>query len=196
MNIVSTLHGHDSGGRGEHILPTYRTITISGAFDAAMVMSVLNVDAYIAPQAMNVVFANAFASSTNAAVWAVVDVLCWIVVPQLTYITVITCCLLLALSTELCSLLRMTTKHAKNITNVLPDKLMILCFVVTVTARVESLTLRTLHFDITHVVLTSERRIVAVAVVIDVVCIELFPVVRIIRWGQLMLIERSEMSVC
>jgi hypothetical protein len=61
------------------------------------------------------VFAQTFASSADTAVWAMVDLLFAVVVPQLADIAIVACSLQLAVLAVFCRFLRCSARHAQHV---------------------------------------------------------------------------------
>jgi hypothetical protein len=112
VQIVTTRHGDYSGRGSEEVIAANGTVAFGGAGEAFVRCSVRYGYADIAALAVIEVFAQTFASSTDTAVWTMVDFFLAVVVPQLADIAIVACSLQLAVVAVFGCLLRCAARHA------------------------------------------------------------------------------------
>lgn len=112
------------------------------------------------------VFTQAFSPSAYTTVFAVVDLLCAVVVPQLAYAAIVASCLSFACLAKFSSLLRRPAYHAHHVSRHLPVQVVVFHSIMAVPASVPTSTLVTLYLDVPLVVLTSQYRLALSAVLV------------------------------
>lgn len=105
------------------------------------------------------VLAQTFPSSTNATVWAMVDFLFTVVVPQLANVAIVACSLRLAVFAGIARLLGRATRHAQHVLCHLSVQIVVLDGIVAMSTRVPTATLEALHLDIALVVLAAKDKL-------------------------------------
>lgn len=80
---MSTLHETDGFRGREHVLAAYWTVTICDSLDAPMIRLLGDSNASTTPLAVKEILANAPPDPANTAVIAVIDILIWVIIPQL-----------------------------------------------------------------------------------------------------------------
>ena len=103
------------------------------------------------------VFAQSFSSATDAAVWAVIDLLLAVVVPELADVTIVTCSFGLTVLADIGCWLRRTASHAQHVLCHLPVQVVVFDGIVTVPTRVPAATFEALYFDVALIVLTTQN---------------------------------------
>lgn len=161
-------HGDYSGGRREEMIAANRTIALSSPREAFVRGCMRDGYANIAALAVIEIFTQAFSSSADATVWAVVDLLLAIVVPELANVTVVTCGLSLTVLADIGCWLRGAARHAQHVLCHLPVQVVVFSGIVAVPTRVPAATLKALYFDIALVVLATKNEFSFGSVVIVV----------------------------
>lgn len=108
---------------------------------------------------MRVVFTKTCTTSTDAAVWTVVDLFPCIVVPKLADIAIIACRLNATLLAGIRCLLRCSARHAKHILCRLPVQLVIFHLIVAMAAGVPMSTIIALDLHIALVMPTAQNEL-------------------------------------
>lgn len=143
---------------------------------------------------MRVVSAQARTPSANAAVWAMVDLLPRVIVPELADAAVVARRLYAALGARVGCRLRGATGHAQHVLRRLAVQGVVLDVIVAVSTRVPTATVVALHLDIAPVVLTAQHELIAMLVlVVLVVCmVEGAVGWACVGWAQLVRIARVD----
>lgn len=131
------------------------------------------------------VLAQTFSSPADTAVWAVVDFLLAVVVPQLADVTVIACSLRLTVLACIGCLLRRTAYHTEHVLCHLPVQVMALDCIVTVSTSIPATTLEALHLDVALVVLAAKHELPLGDVILFVfamLCTVVVMWLRSVRW--------------
>jgi hypothetical protein len=115
--------------------------------------------ANIAALAVIEVFAQTFSSSADTTVWAVVDFLLAVVVPELADITIVTRSFGLTVLADISCWLGSAACHAQHILCHLPVQVVVFDSVVTVPTRVPAAAFEALDFDIALVVLATKNEL-------------------------------------
>lgn len=87
------------------------TVAFSSAWQALVRGCVGNGDADIAALAVVEVFAQAFASPANTAVWAMINLLFAVVIPELANVTIIACSLCITVDADVTRFLGCSAQH-------------------------------------------------------------------------------------
>ena len=109
--------------------------------------------------AMIKVLSQTFSPPANAAVWAMVDFLFAVVVPQLADITIIACSLCFTLLAHVACFLGRATEHTQHVLSHLSVQIMVLDCIVTMPTCVPAATLEALHFDVAFVMLATQDKL-------------------------------------
>jgi hypothetical protein len=104
------------------------------------------------------VFAQSFSPSADSTVWAVVDLLFAVVVPELADITIVTCSFGFTVLADIGCWLRRAACHTQHVLCHLPVEVMVFDCIMTVSARVPSATFKALHLDVALVMLATENQ--------------------------------------
>ncbi len=158
MDTMTTWHKDDGGGRGEHVLATNGTVALQVAFDALVFSLKGNGHANITSLAVEKVLSQTASDSTNTAVFAVVNGLSRIIVPQFTLVAIIMGQGMLALFAGLSRRCNVETMHAHHPLGLMSIHRMISRFIVTKSARYPFPTTIGLKFGFPLVMLTSQLR--------------------------------------
>lgn len=123
---------------------------------------------------MRIIFTKTSATSAYATVWTVIDLLAWIVVPQLAYVAVVAGRLYTTFLASVRCFLRGTTGHTEHVLRGFSIQRVVLDLVMAVSASVPVPAIIALDFDVALVVFAAEHKfffnlvlIVIVVVVLD-----------------------------
>ena len=105
------------------------------------------------------VLAQTFSSPADTTVWAVVDLLLAVVIPELANVTIVACGFRLTVLAHLGCWLGRTACHTQHVLCQLPVQVMVLDCIVAVPARVPAAAFEALHFDIALVMLAAEHKL-------------------------------------
>ena len=122
---------------------------------------------------MCIVFTKTSATSAYATVWAVIDFLAWIVIPQLAYVAVVAGRLYTTLVASVRCFLRGTTGHTEHVLCGLSVQRVVLDLIMAVPASVPVPAIIALNFDVALVVFTAEHKLLFEVVLLIVVVIVL-----------------------
>lgn len=123
---------------------------------------------------MRIIFTKTSATSAYATVWTVIDLLAWIVVPQLAYVAVVACRFYTTFFASVRCFLRGATGHTEHVLRGFSIQRVVLDLIMAVPASVPVSTVIALDFDVALVVFAAEHKfflnlvlIVVVVVVLD-----------------------------
>jgi hypothetical protein len=123
---------------------------------------------------MCVVFTKTSTTSAYATVWAVIDLLAWIVVPQLAYVAVVAGRLYTTFFASVRCFLRGATGHAEHVLRGFSIQRVVLDLIMAVPASVPVAAIIALDFDVAPVVFAAEHKfffhlvlLIVVLVVLD-----------------------------
>jgi hypothetical protein len=133
---MTARHRDDGGRRGEEMIAADWTVALGGTREAlvrgrvrdgyaniaalhtvSLVQTVSNGEAYLA---VVEVFAQTFSSPADTTVWAVIDLLLAVVVPELTNVTVVTCSFRLTVPAHIGCRLGRSACHTQHVLCQLP----------------------------------------------------------------------------
>lgn len=155
---MAAWHGNNCTGGVEEIFAAYWAVAIRGTLKTLVRASMRYGNANIATLAMEIVPADTFSLSTDAAVNAMVYFLTTIIVPKFTDVAIVPSCYSSTLDAVFTSFLRSSAGHAQHIPRSRTLQIVILHSIVAVPTCIPSATVKTLDLDIALVVLTAERR--------------------------------------
>lgn len=165
---MTARHRDDGGRRGEEMIAADWTVALGGTRETLVRGGVRDGYANVAALAVVEVFAQTFSSPADTTVWAVVDLLLAVIVPELTNVTIVTCSFRLTLPAHMGCWLGCSACHAQHVLCQLPVQIVVLDCIVAVSACVPAAAFEALHLDIALVMLTAQYELPFSAVVVVV----------------------------
>ena len=120
--MFDDYHKDDSGGTGEHVLSTDGAIALKVTFNAPVVVLEVNIHADVALLAVEKVLVQSVANPADPTVWAMVNRLGGVVIPELADVAVVLCKLGVATVAVLGSRLNGLATHTEHHLCFVPTK--------------------------------------------------------------------------